>query len=59
MTFCTLSYIFVLMLCVLSLVFPFLCCMAYELILGEMNVVCIEFDVSAVICDWIDHNINK
>jgi hypothetical protein len=52
-------YIFVWMWCVLSLVFPFLWCMAYELILGEMYVVCIEFDVSGVTCDWTDYNINK
>jgi len=24
-----------------------------------MYVVCIEFDVSGVMCDWIDCNINK
>jgi hypothetical protein len=33
--------------------------MAYELIPGEMYVVCIEFDISGVMCDWIDYNINK
>jgi len=35
--------------------------MAFELILGEMYVVCvcIEFDVSGVTCDWIDYNVNK
>jgi hypothetical protein len=52
-------YIFVLMWCVVSLVFPILCCMAYELILGEMYVVCIEFEASGVTYDWIDHDINK
>jgi hypothetical protein len=51
--------IYVLMWSVLSLVFPFLWCMAYEWILGEIYVVCIEFDVSGIMCDWIAYNINK
>jgi hypothetical protein len=31
--------------------------MVYKLILDEMYVVCSEFDVSGVTCDWMDYKL--
>jgi len=51
--FCVLTSIFVLVWFIVSLVFPFLWCMVYELIHDEMYVVCSEFDVSGVTL-WLE-----